>query len=98
MVFQGGFLNLAQKDDSVDSSSASVVAKPPKGGFATTDSGQQVDASRMYSMVANIGVGHLFAGEVLIDTRHRVYRHLVAEPIGYFSLPYCFRVDKQRAI
>jgi hypothetical protein len=72
MVFQGGFLNLAQKDDSVDSSSASVVA--------------------------NIGVGHLFAGEVLIDARHRVYRHLVAEPIGYFSLPYCFRVDKQRAI
>lgn len=69
-------MNLAQKDDSLD--------------------------SRKYlfdcSMVANLGVGQLFAGEQLIDTRHGVNRHLVAEPIGYFSLPYCFRVDKQRAI
>jgi hypothetical protein len=93
MLFQGSFLNLAQKDDSVYSSSASVTVKPPAGGFATTDLGQEFDASAKYVfhdyIVANIGVGHLFPGEVLVDNKHGA-----AETIGYFSLTYRFRVDK----
>jgi hypothetical protein len=93
MLFQGGFLNLAQKDDSVYSSAATVTVKPPAGGFATTDLGQEFDASAKYVLhdyiVANIGVGHLFPGEVLIDNNHGA-----AETIGYFSLTYRFRVDK----
>ena len=94
MLIQGGFLNLAQKNDSVYSSSASVTIKAPTGGFATTDLGQEFDASAKYVyhdyLVANIGVGHLFPGSVLIDNKHGA-----AETIGYFSLTYRFRVDKQ---
>ena len=94
MLIQGGFLNLAQKNDSVYSSAAAVTVKPPTGGFATTDLGQEFDASAKYVyhdyLVANIGVGHLFPGEVLVDNKHGA-----AETIGYFSLTYRFRVDKQ---
>jgi len=94
MLIQGGFLNLAQKKDSVYSSSASVTLKPPTGGFATTDLGHEFDASAKYVfheyLVANIGVGHLFPGEVLVDNKHGA-----AETIGYFSLTYRFRVDKK---
>ena len=86
-------MNLAQKDDSVDSSSASVPVKPPAGGFASTDLGQEFDASAKHvlhdSIVANIGVGHLLPGEVLIGSKLGA-----AETIGSFSLPYLFRVDK----
>jgi hypothetical protein len=93
MLIQGGFLNLAQKQDSVYSSSASVTIKPPTAGFATTDLGTEFDASAKYVfrdyIVANIGAGHLFPGEVLIDNKHGA-----AETIGYFSLTYRFRVDK----
>ena len=94
MLFQGGFLNLAQKDDSVYSSSASITVKPPAGGFATTDLGQEFDASAKYVfhdyIVANFGVGHLFPGEVLVDNKHGA-----PDTIGYFSLTYRFRVDKE---
>lgn len=94
MLFQGGFLDLAQKNDSIYSGSGSVTLKPPTGGFATTSLGQEFDASAKYvfhdHFVANIGVGHLFPGEVLVDNKHGA-----AETIGYFSLTYRFRVDKQ---
>jgi hypothetical protein len=40
--------------------------------------------------VANIGVGHLFPGEVLVDNKHGA-----SETIGYFGLTYRFRVDKK---
>ncbi|WP_158822701.1 alginate export family protein [Granulicella sp. S156] len=94
ILVQGGFLNLAQKNDSLYSSSASVVIKPPTGGFATDDIGQEFDASAKYVfhdyIVANVGVGHLFPGKVLLDNKHGA-----AETIGYFSLTYRFRVDKQ---
>jgi hypothetical protein len=93
MLFQGGFLNLAQKNDSVYSGSGSVTLKPPTGGFATTGLGQEFDASAKYVyhdyLVANFGVGHLFPGEVLVSNKHGA-----AETIGYFSLTYRFRVDK----
>jgi hypothetical protein len=94
MLIQGGFLNLAQKDDSVYSSAAAVTVKPPTGGFATTDLGKEFDASAKYVyhdyLVANIGVGHLFPGEVLVDNKHGA-----SETIGYFGLTYRFRVDKK---
>jgi hypothetical protein len=94
ILVQGGFLNLAQKKDALYSSSASVTLKPPTGGFATDDIGQEFDASAKYVfhdyIVANIGVGHLFPGRVLLDNKHGA-----AETIGYFSLTYRFRVDKQ---
>ncbi|RXH54163.1 hypothetical protein GRAN_4814 [Granulicella sibirica] len=94
LLFQGGFLNLAQENDSVYSSSASTTIKAPTGGFATTDLGHEFDASAKYVfhdyIVANVGVGHLFPGEVLLDNKHGA-----ADTIGYFSLTYRFRVDKQ---
>jgi hypothetical protein len=94
MLLQGGFLNLAQKNDSVYPSSGPIMVKVPAGGFATTDLGHEFDASAKYVfheyLVANIGLGHLFPGEVLLTNKHGA-----AETIGYFSLTYRFRVDKR---
>ena len=92
ILVQGGFLNLAHKQDSLYSSSGSVTIKAPAGGFASTDIGQEFDASAKYVyhdyLVANLGVGHLFPGSMLLQNKHGA-----AETIGYFSLTYRFKVD-----
>jgi len=94
LLVQGEFLNLAQARDNVYSGSAGTVIKAPATGFATTSLGAGFDASAKYVyreyLVANIGVGHLFPGEVLIDNKHGA-----ADTIGFFSLTYRFRVDKK---
>lgn len=92
LLIQGGFLNLAQTNDSVYSGSGSATLKPPTGGFTSNQLGHEFDASAKYVfhdyIVANIGVGHLFPGAVLINNKHGA-----AETIGYLSLTYRFRVD-----
>lgn len=92
ILVQGEFLNLAQTKDNLYSGSAGATIKAPTGGFATSSIGEGFDASAKYVyrdyLVANIGVGHLFPGEVLLDNKHGA-----AETIGYFSLTYRFRVD-----
>jgi hypothetical protein len=94
VLVQGGFLNLAQRNDSLYSSSGSATIKAPTGGFASDVIGQEFDVSSKYvyheSMVANVGVGHLFPGAALLENRHGA-----AETIGYFGLTYRFRVDKE---
>ncbi|HEY0162615.1 MAG TPA: alginate export family protein [Edaphobacter sp.] len=91
-LVQGEFLNLAQAKDNVYSGSAGTVIKSPATGFATTSLGTGFDASAKYVyheyLVANIGIGHLFPGEVLSDNNH-------ATPgtIAFFSLTYRFRLD-----
>ncbi len=93
-LVQGGFLNLAQKNDNVYSSSAGTTIKAPVGGFLSTSLGQEFDASGKYVfhdyLVANIGVGHLFPGDALIENKHGA-----AETYAYFGLTYRFRVDKK---
>jgi hypothetical protein len=79
--------------DSLYSSSGSVTLKAPTAGFASDDIGKEFDASAKYVyhdyLVANIGVGHLFPGQMLIGNNHGA-----ADTIGYFSLTYRYRVDK----
>lgn len=94
ILVQGEFLNLAQTKDNLYSGSAGTTIKAPTAGFATTSIGDGFDASAKYVyrdyLVANLGVGHLFPGEVLLDNKHGP-----AQTIGYFSLTYRFRVDHQ---
>ncbi|WP_232298951.1 alginate export family protein [Granulicella tundricola] len=93
LLVQGGFLNLATTKDSLYSSSGSVTIKAPTAGFNSTDIGKEFDASAKYVfhdyIVANVGVGHLFPGQMLIGNNHGA-----ADTIGYFSLTYRYRVDK----
>ena len=44
-------------------------------------------------LVANIGVGHLFPGGLLLTTHHGP-----AETLGYFSLTYRFRIDQHAVV
>jgi hypothetical protein len=93
VLVQGGFLNLAQKTDNLYGGAGTATYTAPAGGFASDDIGKEFDASAKYVfhnyIVANVGVGHLFPGAMLISDKHGA-----AETIGYFSLTYRFRVDK----
>ena len=93
VLVQGGFLNLAERNDSVYSGSGSASIKAPTGGFASNVLGQEFDVSSKYVyhevMVANVGVGHIFPGAALLENKHGA-----ADTIGYFGLTYRLRVDK----
>jgi len=93
VLVQGEFLNLAQTRDSLYSGSAGVTIKAPTAGFTSDSIGQGLDVSSKYVyhdyFVANVGVGHLFPGAMLLENKHGA-----AETIGYFALTYRFRVDK----
>ena len=95
ILLQGGFLNLAQRKDSLYADSGSVTIKAPAAGFTTSEIGQEFDVSGKYifheDLVANVGVGHLFPGALLLENKHGA-----AETIGYFGLTYRLRVDKTK--
>lgn len=96
LLVQGGFLNLAEKRDSLYSSTAAVALRAPAGGFNSDSLGQEVDFSAKYVfrdyLVLNAGVGHLFPGSALLQNNKGA-----AETLGYFSLTYRFRVDQHAA-
>ena len=96
LLVQGGFLNLAEKRDSLYSSTATVALRAPAGGFKSDSLGQEVDFSAKYVfrdyLVLNAGVGHLFPGSALLQNNKGA-----AETLGYFSLTYRFRVDQHAA-
>jgi hypothetical protein len=93
-LVQGEFLNLAQRKDSLYSSAGTVTIKAPTAGFASNAIGAGFDASAKYVyhdyLVANVGVGHLFPGAMLLQNNHGA-----AETIAYLSLTYRFRVDQK---
>jgi len=93
LLVQGEFLNLAEKRDNLYSSGGTTTIKAPTAGFKTDDIGQEFDISAKYvfrdDIVANVGVGHLFPGSMLINNSHGA-----AETLGFFSLTYRFQVDK----
>jgi hypothetical protein len=95
ILVQGGFLNVAERKDSLYSSSGSATIKAPTAGFASNVIGQEFDVSGKYVfhdyLVANVGAGHLFPGALLLENKHGA-----AETIGYFGLTYRLRVDKVR--
>ena len=92
-LVQGEFLNLVNTHDSLYSGSGSATIKAPTAGFASDAIGSGIDFSGKYVfheyLVANIGVGHLFPGGLLLSNNRGA-----AETLGYFSLTYRYRVDK----
>jgi len=92
MLFEAGSLHVATKMDGVYSGSGSSVIKAPAAGFAGDDIGTEFDASakvvvRKY-VVANVGVGHLFPGNVMTHNAHGAPLTL-----AYLGFTYRFRVD-----
>ena len=79
LLVQGGFLNVAERKDSVYSSSGSATIKAPTAGFASSVIGQEFDVSGKYVfhdyLVANVGVGHLFPGALLLEEQARGSRN-----------------------
>jgi hypothetical protein len=96
VLVQGGFLNVAERKDSLYSGSGSATIKAPTAGFASSVIGQEFDVSGKYVfhdyLVANVGAGHLFPGALLLQNKHGS-----AETIGYFGLTYRLRVDRVKA-
>ena len=92
LLFQAGSLHLATVYDSVYSGSGSAVIKAPGAEFTGDDIGTEFDASARCVvhkyLLANIGVGHLFPGEVLTHNAHGAPLTLV-----YFGLTYRFKVN-----
>jgi hypothetical protein len=92
LLFQAGSLHVVTTRDSVYSGSGSAVVKAPAAGFAGDDIGAEFDASAKYVlrkyMVANIGVGHLFPGEVMTRNGHGAPLTL-----AYLGFTYRFRAN-----
>ena len=93
LLVQGEFLNLVNTHDNLYSSGGTVTLRAPTTGFASDAIGTGIDFSGKYVfkeyLVANIGVGHVFPGGLLLNNGHGA-----AETLGYFSLTYRYRVDK----
>jgi len=92
MLFQAGSLHVATVMDSVYSSSGGVTVKAPAAGFVSDDIGTEFDASAKYVyrnyLVANLGVGHLFPGELMTRDAHG------APPtLAYLGFTYRFKVN-----
>ena len=92
-LIQGEFLNLVNTHDNLYSSAAGTTIAAPTGGFKSDAIGSGIDFSGKYVyknyLVANIGVGHIFPGGLLLENKRGS-----AETLGYFSLTYRYRVDK----
>jgi hypothetical protein len=92
LLFQAGSLHVVTTHDSVYSGSGSAVVKAPAAGFAKDDIGTEFDASAKYVLhkylVANVGVGHLFPGEVMTKNGHGAPLTL-----AYLGFTYRFRAN-----
>jgi len=92
LLFEAGSLHVVTVRDGVYSGSGSAVVKAPSAGFTGDDIGTEFDASAKYVIekyvVANVGVGHLFPGEVLTHNAHGAPLTL-----AYFGLTYRFKVN-----
>ena len=92
-LIQGEFLNLVNTHDDLYGSAATAILTAPTAGFRSDAIGSGIDFSGKYVyknyLVANIGVGHIFPGGLLLQNNHGA-----AETLGYFSLTYRYRVDK----
>jgi len=92
VLFQGGSLHVATVRDAVYNSSGSAVVKAPAAGFAGDGIGTEFDASAKYVyrkyLVTNVGVGHLFPGEVMTHGAHGAPLTL-----AYLGFTYRFKVN-----
>ncbi len=92
-LVQGEFLNLVNTHDNLYAGNGGTTIKAPVAGFKSDAIGSGIDFSSKYVfheyVVANIGVGHIFPGGLLLENKRGS-----AETLGYFSLTYRFQVDK----
>ncbi len=92
MLFQAGSLHVVTVMDSVYSASGGTTIKAPAAGFLSDDLGTEFDASAKYVyrkyLVANVGVGHLFPGELMTHDAHGAPLTL-----AYLGLTYRFKVN-----
>ncbi len=92
MLMQAGSLHVATVMDGVYSGSGGTTIKAPKAGFVSDDIGTEFDASAKYVyrkyLVANIGVGHLFPGELMTHDAHGAPLTL-----AYLGFTYRFKVN-----
>lgn len=93
LLVQGEFINLVNTHDNLYASGATVAIRAPTTGFTSDAIGSGIDFSAKYVfrdfLVANIGVGHVFPGGLLLSNNKGA-----AQTLGYFSLTYRYRVDK----
>jgi hypothetical protein len=93
VLIQGEFLNVPSRLDAVYAGGGTSEFSAPAGGFAHDDIGQEIDASGDYTFkkywVAEMGIGHLFAGRLLAQAHHPE-----PETLGYFSLRYEFKLSQ----
>ena len=91
VLLQSGTLNVASRRDNVYSGSGSTTVKAPTAGFATSDIGQEFDASARYLLphnaVATLGLGHLFPGQLMVANSHGA-----SLTLAYFGLDYHFKI------
>jgi hypothetical protein len=92
LLFQAGSLQVVTVRDGVYSGSGGTTVKAPTAGFAGDGIGTEFDASAKYVcrkyVVVNVGVGHLFPGEVMTHDGHGAPLTL-----AYLGFTYRFRVD-----
>ncbi len=93
ILVQGERLHLAEQRDNLYASNGTTAVAAPAAGFLHNDIGVGFDASATYIfhqyLVADLGVGHLFPGQVLATTGHGA-----AQTLAYFSLTYRYRAEK----
>jgi hypothetical protein len=91
VLFQVSSLHVVTTRDGVYSGSGGVVIKAPAAGFVGDDVGTEFDASAKYVFhryfVTNVGVGHIFPGQVMTHDAHGVPLTL-----AYFGITYRFRI------
>lgn len=96
LLFQTGSLHLASPRDTVYGGSGTAVFKAPTKGFASDDMGTEFDASGKYTwhkyLLAQMGAGHFFPGEVMTQAHHGAPLTL-----AYFSLTYRFSLRHRPA-
>jgi hypothetical protein len=92
MLFQAGSLQVVTVRDGVYSGSGGTTVKAPAAGFVSDDIGTEFDASVKYVyrryLIANIGVGHLFPGELMTHDAHGAPLTL-----AYLGFTYRFKVN-----
>jgi Alginate export len=95
VLVQGSSLHLASTHDTVYNGGSGAVFATPTGGFLTDKLGTEFDASAKYYwrkyLMTDIGVGHLFPGQVL-DQAH----HGAPLTLAYFQLSYRFSLNGRK--
>ncbi len=94
VLFQGEFLQVANKNDAVYNSGGGVLIGPPIGGFRSDNIGSEFDASMQYAghyhLKYEAGVGHLWPGALMGANKNGA-----ALTLSYFQVSYKFKISRR---